>query len=167
MVAPYRCLRLPLRVLVLCARRLDEAEQPLRRDRKFVDLDAERRQRVGQRVGDRRRRADRAAFAHAAKAAERRRRRALEMHDVHRRNFAGRRHQIIDQARGMDLALLVVDDFFVERRADALRDAAVNLAVDDQRIDEFAAILGDGEMIDADFDRFPDRSRSRRYASPT
>ena len=89
------------------------------------------------------------------------------MHDLHHRDFAGRRDQIVDQARGVDLALLVVDEFLVERGADALRHAAVHLAVDDQRIDELAAIFGDDETIDADLDRFPDRSPRRRYASPT
>ena len=45
--------------------------------------------------------------------------------------------------------MLVVDDLFIERNADPLRYAAVDLALDDERIDQPAAILGDGETIDA------------------
>ena len=57
------------------------------------------------------------------------------MHHLHRRDFAGGRHEVIDQARGGDLALLVVDHFLIQCGADALRDAAMDLAVDDQWID--------------------------------
>ena len=123
--------------------RLDQAEQAFGRYGKLVDLDAERRQRIGDGVGDRRRRADGAALAHAAEAAERGRQFGFKMHHRHRRHLAGRRHQIIDQARGVDLALVVVDDFFQKRGADALGDAAMHLAVDDQRVDQSAAVFGD------------------------
>ena len=37
--------------------------------------------------------------------------------------------------------MLVVDDFFVQRLSDRLHNAAVNLAVDQHRIDHFAAIV--------------------------
>ena len=149
-----------------CARRLDQAEQALGGDGKLVDLDAERRQRIRDGVRDRGRRADGATFAHAAEAAERGRRQRLDVRHVHRRNLAGRRHQIVDQARGVELALRVVDDLLVERGADALRDAAMHLPVDDQRIDHAAAVLGDDEALHADLIGLADRSPAPRYASP-
>src|SRR5271170_72337 len=107
---------------------VNQAKQTFRRYRKLVDLNAERRERVCHRIRYRRRRTNGAAFAHAAKAAERRRRHTLEMYDFHRRNLAGRRNKIVYEARGMELALLVVDD---------------------QRIDQPTAILGDGVTINA------------------
>src|SRR5262245_23357661 len=55
-------------------RRLDEAEQPLWRYRKLIDLDAKRRQSITDRVCDCGRRADCAALTHAAETAERGRR---------------------------------------------------------------------------------------------
>ena len=53
----------------------------------------------------------------------------------------GRRH-VVGERRGLDIAERVVDDFFEQRVADALRDAAVDLAVGDQRIDDAAGIFG-------------------------
>ena len=44
--------------------------------------------------------------------------------------------------------VVVVDDLFVQRGADALRDAAMHLTVDDQRIDQRAAILRDDEALE-------------------
>ena len=58
--------------------------------------------------------------------------------------------QIVGKARGQDVAGLVVNDFLEERVADALRDAAVNLPVDDHRIDEPAGVLGHEEFVDGD-----------------
>ena len=46
--------------------------------------------------------------------------------------------------------MLVVGDFLVERGADALRDAALHLAVDDHRIDHRAAVLRHDIVEDLD-----------------
>ena len=58
------------------------------------------------------------------------------------------RRQIIGERSGENIAGLVVDDFLKQRVADALRDAAVHLAVGDHRIDDAAGILGDKEFFD-------------------
>ena len=48
------------------------------------------------------------------------------------------------------LPIVVVDDFFQQGIADALRDAAEDLAIDDHRIDETAGILRHHELFDGD-----------------
>ncbi len=54
----------------------------------------------------------------------------------------------------IELALLVIDRAFEQRLADALRDAAMHLALDDHRIDEVAEIIDRGPSLD--------RRRARR-----
>ena len=51
---------------------------------------------------------------------------------------------------GEQLAVVVVDVAFVEHRGDPLRDAAADLAVDDRRIDDLAAVLDDEVARDRD-----------------
>ena len=68
---------------------------------------------------------------------------ALDMDDVHHRHFGRGGDHVVDEAGGQKLAVIVVDEFLEQRRADALRHAAMDLAVDDHRIDDPAAILGD------------------------
>jgi hypothetical protein len=50
---------------------LDKAKQALRGHRQLENLGTERRERIGKRVGNGRRRADRSAFTHPAEAAHR------------------------------------------------------------------------------------------------
>ena len=54
------------------------------------------------------------------------------------------------QRCGQRLSVLVERDLLIKRGADALRDAALHLAVDDHRIDHRAAILRDGVVEDLD-----------------
>ena len=50
------------------------------------------------------------------------------------RQHVGLRHRVVHQ-RGRDqLAAFVVNDFFIERLRDALRDTAVYLSFDQQRL---------------------------------
>src|SRR5262249_59342078 len=52
-------------------------------------------------------------------------------------------HGVVEKARGQKLpGGAVVDDMFRQRLADALRQAAVHLSLDDHRIDDDAAIVG-------------------------
>ena len=53
------------------------------------------------------------------------------------------RDQEVHERRGERLPALVVDDALVERAADALRDAAADLALDDHRVHERAAVVVD------------------------
>src|ERR1700684_2590052 len=127
--------------------RRDEPEQTLLRQRKLVNFNPEGRKRVGDCIRYRGRCANSAAFAHAAKAAERGRRDAFDVHDVHPRDLKRCGHEVIDKTSGGALSLLVVDQLFVKRRANPLRYAAMDLAVDDHRIDQLAAILCNGELL--------------------
>src|SRR5262249_33816444 len=76
------------------------------------------------------------------------------MDNLYRRNLARGWHQGVYEDRSIDLALIVVDDFFIERGADALCDTAVHLTVHDQRVDETAAVFRYGETFNLDFERF-------------
>jgi hypothetical protein len=102
---------------------LDQAKQALRGHRQLEDLGSNRRQRIGERVGNRCRGADGPAFAHATEAADRRRRLGFEMPGGDRRHLACDRDTIIGEACGQQLAGLFVDDFLVEGRPDALATA--------------------------------------------
>ena len=64
--------------------------------------------------------------------------------DLERRQVIGARHAVVHERAGHELAVLVVDRAFEQRLADALRDAAVHLALDDHRIDQHAEIVDRG-----------------------
>ena len=70
--------------------------------------------------------------AHAERMA---RVRHLDDHRVDHRQVGGDRHAIVEEARILQPAVLVVDVFLVERPADALRGAALDLALDIARVD--------------------------------
>src|SRR5262249_29524243 len=79
---------------------------------------------------------DGAALAHAFVAARRQRRGRLEMPERERRQIRRRRQRVVHEAAGEDLARVVVDDPLGESLADALGDRAVNLSLDDHRVDD-------------------------------
>ena len=53
------------------------------------------------------------------------------------------------------LPIIVVDQFFKQCRADALRDAAVQLTIDDQRVDHLPAVIRDDVLQHLDLASFP------------
>src|SRR5262245_16497896 len=116
-----------------CAQRRAD---PLRRRRELVDRGAERRQRIVDGVDHGDGSADRAAFAQTLGPGDRGLRPGLAVMDLDRRNLAGGRRQVVREARGEDVAALVVDDLLEQRIGDALGDAAVNLPVNDHGIDQ-------------------------------
>ena len=59
-------------------------------------------------------------------------------------------HQEVHERRVEQLPGLVVGHPLVERAADALRDAAVDLALDDHRVDQVAAVVHHGVLEDRD-----------------
>ncbi|CPO73642.1 Uncharacterised protein [Bordetella pertussis] len=71
------------------------------------------------------------------------RRRRLEMVQPHVGHLGRAGQHIVGQRRGQRLAIGVVGRLFVERGADALRDAADGLAFHDHGVDHGAAILDD------------------------
>jgi hypothetical protein len=70
--------------------------------------------------------------------------------DLGRRQFGHTRQELFGQGAGEQLAGVVVGDLPGEDGADALDDAAPDLAFDDHRVDHRAAILGDGEVEELD-----------------
>ena len=58
--------------------------------------------------------------------------------------------QVVGEGRGQRLARVVVRHLLVERGADALRQAAQHLAVDDHRVHQLAAILDDQVVLEHD-----------------
>ena len=124
-------------------------------------------QRVVDGVGDRGRRRDGAAFADALDAELRIGRGGLHVDDARRRRLGRAGQKIVGEGRGLRLTGGVEQHFLIERGADALREAAKDLAVDDQRIDQHAAVLDDDIVenldlaeIGIDGDRRPRGPRS-------
>ena len=107
---------------------------------------AERAQRVDRRRHDARRRSERAGFADALRAERIARRRRHGRRQLEAREIGGPRHRVVHERSGHQLAVVVVDRFFDHRLADALRQAAVDLSFDDQRVDQIAGIV-DGDQL--------------------
>ena len=59
---------------------------------------------------------------------------------------SGARQRVVGEAAGDRLAVLVVDDVLEQRLADALHDAAMALALDQQRIDDRAEVVDHGVL---------------------
>ena len=68
--------------------------------------------------------------------------------DVVAGHVVGARHRVVHVAGRKLLALGVVDDFLKQRLADALADAAVDLALDDHRVDDDAEVVAGDELQD-------------------
>ena len=66
--------------------------------------------------------------------------------------------QVVGERRVPEVAVVVVDRLLPQRLGDALHDAAVHLALDDQRVDLVAAVV-DGDVVD--------ERRSRPVSSST
>ena len=61
-----------------------------------------------------------------------------------------RRQEVVHERAGQVVAVLVVGDLLVQRRREAHRQAAVDLAVDDHRVDDVAAVVDRDEAADLD-----------------
>ena len=114
-----------------------------------------RAERVRERVGDGRRRADRAALADPLGAERVQRRRRL--HEVGRDlgDLGGGEQRVVERG----LAVLVVDDLLGQARAETLDGAADHLALGEQRVDDPAGV------VDRDEPRARARGRSPRSTS--
>src|SRR5215475_1063218 len=108
--------------------------------------DAERGQRVDDRVDHRGRDADRATLSDALDAERVVGARRDVVADLEVRQVGRARHAVIHERAVGQLALGVVADLLVERLADALGEAAVGLAVDDHRVDDGADVVGDRDV---------------------
>src|SRR5215472_1222288 len=92
---------------------------------------------------DGRRRWDGAALAGALDAERIERVRRLHVLDVAGRHVERRRQEIVLKGRRQRLRISIVLHPLEQRIADAMGDAALHLAVDDQGIDDVAAVVGD------------------------
>jgi len=100
-------------------------------------------QRIDDRIADCGGRADRSAFACPLHAEWIAGRGARKEGGAKGGNIGRPRHAVIEKARGQELpGDAVVDDMFRKRLADALRQAAVHLPLDNHRIDDHAAVVG-------------------------
>ena len=96
---------------------------------------------IHDRVDDRRRRSDGARLAdalHPQRVMRTRRRRPVEL-EAHQ--IVGSRHRVVHQRSGQKLAALVVHRALPECLTDTLRQAAVQLAVNDHRVDDVADVV--------------------------
>ena len=98
-------------------------------------------ERVDDGVGDRGRRCDRARLADALHPERVDRRRGDGLVELEVRQSRGLRQRVVHHRAGQQLAVVAVDRALPERLADALGDAAVELAVHDQRVDLVADVV--------------------------
>ena len=91
---------------------------------------------------------DAARLAGALDAQGIQRRRGLEVVGLDGRHLGRVGHEEVHEARVEQLARLVVGHPLVERATDALGDAAVDLALDDHRVDHRAAVVDDAVAQD-------------------
>ncbi len=129
------------------ARGLDGGHDAAGRDGGHGQFDAQVLQRIVDGIGDGSRGSNGAALAHALLPPARIGRRRLDVEDTHVGHLAGAGQHVIGQRRGLRLAVGIEAHLFVERGADALGAAAVDLAVDDHWVDEHAAVL-DHDVIE-------------------
>jgi len=66
---------------------------------------------------------------------------AFDMDDVDMGNLDRGGYDVVGKARAHELTVFVIDHLFVKCGTNTLRDTAVNLPVDDHRIDDATAIL--------------------------
>jgi hypothetical protein len=101
-------------------------------------------------VDDGGRGADGAGLADAFDAERVVRRRGHGQVELEVGQHVGVRDGVVEQTGGQELAVFVADDALVERLADALGQAAGDLAVDDQRVDDGAAVVDGDQALEAD-----------------
>src|ERR1039457_4490591 len=98
-------------------------------------------ERIHHRIDDGGRRTDGASLAYAFNAQRIHGRGRTRVGALNPWNHAGLGDGVIHQLAGDELAVVVVDGLFVEGLSEALHDAAVDLSIDQQRVDDVAAIV--------------------------
>ena len=110
-------------------------------------------QRVDDRVDDRGRRPDVRRLADALGAERVVRARRDRLAELEVGTLERRRDQVVHERRVEAVALLVEREHLHQRDADAFGEAAVDLAVDDHRVDAHAAVVDRDEAPDGDMSR--------------
>ena len=109
-----------------------------------------RLQRVLDRVREARRGDDHPALADAPEVDVRVGEDRVDVVDLEVRHDGRRRHQVVHERRREELTVVPVRRVLEQHRADRLRDAAADLALDDRRVDRQPAVLDDHVAVDAD-----------------
>src|SRR5256714_10913947 len=132
----------------------DQFPNRFRSHRHIHMLHSIRRQRVDDRVYDRRSCADRSGFADSFHAEWIYRRRRLRAIGFEPRDLRSLWQRVIHQLAGHELSLFVVNDFLIQRLSDRLHDAAVHLAINQQRVNYLATIIDGNVANDLGFTGF-------------
>src|SRR5262247_4534038 len=133
--------RRALRLRAPRAVRLHRAPNPLRAKRHVEMPYPEGPERVHHRVDDGRRGADGGGLTDAFRPQRIEGRRGYRLVRHEERQVLGARNRVVHERAGHQLALWIVDDLLEERLGDALGDAAVHLAVDQERAHPGAAVV--------------------------
>src|SRR6266545_5188847 len=104
--------------------RVDQLDDPVRRDRRLGDAHAERLERVLDRRKERRDRRDGAALARPLEPERIERARRLHVQDFHVERVSRKRQKVFAEIGRLRLRPLVVEHALEERVADAVDDAA-------------------------------------------
>ena len=120
-----------------------QLEDPRRGHGCLGHADIEGRQRILKCVRDCCSRSNGSAFTDALDAERVERRRTFEMNRDNGREASRRRQGVVQEAAGQQLALVRVHELLEQSTTDSLHHATVDLALDDQRIDDPPAIVSD------------------------
>src|SRR5262249_6489176 len=120
-----------------------QLEQAAGTERYFVELDLlfQKSEGILDRLGEQRPDRNGAGLARPLNAERIERRFGHGVRDLHMRHFQRRRQQIVSERGVEQLAVLIEHELLVEGIADALRDTAMDLAGEDQRIDDGPAVV--------------------------
>src|SRR5437867_913645 len=127
----------------------EQRVDPVRRQHRIRDVEASL-ERVRNRVGDRRGRRPGGALADPAHAERVVVGREAQVLDDERRHVLRPRDRVVHQRVREELAVVAVDDVLAEHDAQALGEAAHDLAVDDHRMELAAAVVHDRVTEDRD-----------------
>src|SRR4029077_3676111 len=146
----FRRRSLLLRRQLSGARSMDRVPNFVWRRRHVDMLDAQRTERIENGADDGRRRACRTGFAGAFDAERIGRRWHLRDFRQQVGEIRSARHRVVLEAAGDQLAIGIEHDRFHQRLADALRDAAMDLAIAEQFVDDLADIVDGGVTRERD-----------------
>src|SRR5262249_12834985 len=107
-------------------------------------------ERVGDSIQNGRRGADRAALANTLNSGNARIRNGFEMMDFEVRNFRHGWDEVIREGTGQDVSVRVVMHHLVQRVRNALRDAAMDLAFENHRVEYPPGVFENDEPLHFD-----------------
>src|ERR1019366_4838196 len=127
--------------LVAGAGRLHPRPDRERRHRQLRDRSTERMECIVDGAGDSGRRAEVAGLARAFLPESGVRRGCAVIYDRNFRHLERSRNEVIHERLALELAVVAIGELLVQRRAYAVRDAAIGHAVHDVRTDHYATVV--------------------------